>query len=66
MENCYSRWLYDACRNFDASEAAQVLVGPFLMAITTWAHLLGLFHGLLGRMARTQPDSNGSISAFQT
>ena len=34
---------------------------PFLMVITTWAHLLGLFHRLLGRIAPTQHDSNASI-----
>lgn len=61
MENCYSRWLYDACRNFNTRQAAQVLVVPFLVVITAWAHLLGLFHQLLGRTAHTQHDSNASI-----
>lgn len=31
------------------------------MVVTTWAHFLGLFHQLLGRMAHPQHDSNASI-----
>ena len=62
MENCYSRRLYDACRNFNTRQAAQVLVVPFLTVISTQAHLLGLFHQLLGRTAHTQHDSNASTS----